>query len=263
MNFMLFTFLSGFFFSGISGVTSSNKESDMVPIIDEENNKEKIKDNAPDNEKNDHHLKDTKQYVFTTQNPNGTQSEISVKATTNLKFAVKNYKLVNETTTPPSGKSKEDHSKHRFQKSTQGPNEPAFWTMLAKALNEAKGNEEAKDQLFQPIPSSDLNATNEDEGVVEQQDNRLKLMVGISLMTLCLFVILLAVSSSLLYKLKTSFIEKREREYAINPQLAALSYFQPAEGVSDTSFSRSAGSSTVLGTKSKTMDATSTVSDED
>ncbi|KAM5329738.1 equatorin [Glossophaga mutica] len=245
----------------------------MVPIIDEENNEEEIKNNVPDNEKSNHHFKDTKQYVFTTQSQNGTQSEISVRATTDLKFALRNYKLVNETTTPPSGKSNEDQSKNRFQsikyqpqglahESTQGPNEPAFWTMLAKALNETKGNEEAKDQLFQPIPSSDLNATNEDEGV-GQQDNKLKLMLGISLMTLCLFVILLAVSSSLLYKLKTSFIKKHEREYAVNPQLAAMSYFQPAEGVSDTSFSRSAGSSTVLGTKSKTMDAISTASDED
>ncbi|XP_045696424.1 equatorin [Phyllostomus hastatus] len=218
-------------------MTSNNKESDMVPIIDEENNEEEIKDNVTDNEKNDHHFTDTKQYVFTTQTPNGTQSEISVKATTDLRFALRNY-------------------------STQGPNEPAFWTMLAKALNETKGNEEAKDQLFQPVPSSDFNATNEEEGV-EQQDNKLKLMLGISLMTLCLFVILLAVSSSLLYKLKTSFIKKHEREYAINPQLANLSYFHPAEGISDSSFSRSGGSSTVLGTKSKTMDAISTVSDED
>lgn len=61
----------------------------------------------------------------------------------------------------------------------------------------------------------------------------------------------------------SSFIKKHEREYAINPQLADLSYFHPAEGVSDTSFSRSAGSSTVLGTKSKTMDTVSTASDED
>lgn len=36
-------------------------ESDMVPIIDEENNEEEIKDNAPDNEKHDHHFQDTKQ----------------------------------------------------------------------------------------------------------------------------------------------------------------------------------------------------------
>ncbi|KAF6124142.1 equatorin [Phyllostomus discolor] len=262
MNFMLFTFLSGVFSSGISGMASNNKESDMVPIIDEENNEEEIKDNVTNNEKNDHNFTDTKQYVFTTRTPNGTQSEISVKATTDLRFAVRNYKLVNETTTPPSGKSSEDHSESTFQKSTQGPNEPAFWTMLAKALNGTKGSEEAKDQLFQPVPSSDFNATNEEE-VVGPQDNKLKLMLGISLMTLCLFVILLAVSSSLLYKLKTSFIKKREREYTINPQLANLSYFHPAEGVSDSSFSRSGDSSTVLGTKSKTMDAISTVSEED
>lgn len=36
-------------------------ESEMVPITDEEYNEEEIKDNVPDNEKNDHHFKDTKQ----------------------------------------------------------------------------------------------------------------------------------------------------------------------------------------------------------
>ena len=49
---------------------------------------------------------------------------------------------------------------------------------------------------------SDLNNVGDDDqkGL---QDIKLKLMLGISLSTLFLFVILLAVSSSLLYKLKT------------------------------------------------------------
>lgn len=63
-------------------------------------------------------------------------------------------------------------------------------------------------------------------------------------------------------------------EYSVNPELATLSYFHPSEGVSDTSFSKSAESSTFWGTtsselkdsdtksKSRTTDVISTVSDE-
>ncbi|XP_019508232.1 PREDICTED: LOW QUALITY PROTEIN: equatorin, partial [Hipposideros armiger] len=248
------------------------------------------------NEKNDNHYKDIKQYVFTTQNPNGTQSEISVRATTDLNFALRNYKLINETTTSPTGKPSEEYPKessenplqsisyytvvipgaYHYMKSTQGPNEPAFWTMLAKAINGTPTGEsgEEKDQLFHPIPSSDLNATNEDN-LAKQQDIKLKFMLVISLLTLFLFVILLAVSSALLYKLKTNYNKKCESEYSINPELATLSYFQPSEGISDTSFSRSADSSTYWATtsselrkseitsKSRMMDMTPTTSDDD
>ncbi|KAM5260584.1 equatorin [Hipposideros larvatus] len=271
-------------------------ESDMEI---EENKEEEIKDNIPANEKNDNHYKDIKQYVFTTQNLNGTQSEISVRATTDLNFALRNYKLINETTTSPTGKPSEEYPKESSenplqsikvttlanlkiwrmvgaQESTQGPNEPAFWTMLAKAINGTPTGEsgEEKDQLFHPIPSSDLNATNEDN-LAKQQDIKLKFMLVISLLTLFLFVILLAVSSALLYKLKTNYNKKCESEYSINPELATLSYFQPSEGVSDTSFSRSADSSTYWATtsselrkseitsKSRMMDMTPTTSDDD
>lgn len=63
-------------------------------------------------------------------------------------------------------------------------------------------------------------------------------------------------------------------EYSVNPELATLSYFHPSEGVSDTSFSKSAESSTFWGTtsselkksdtrsKSRTTDMTSTASEE-
>lgn len=43
---------------------------------------------------------------------------------------------------------------------------------------------------------------------------------------------------------------KAESEYSINPELATLSYFQPSEGISDTSFSKSADSSTFWATSS-------------
>lgn len=56
---------------------------------------------------------------------------------------------------------------------------------------------------FSFFSDSDLNATSEDTGV-EAQDNKLKLMLGISLLTLLLFTILLASSSALLFKLKTT-----------------------------------------------------------
>ncbi|KAB1280555.1 Equatorin [Camelus dromedarius] len=86
-------------------------------------------------------------------------------------------------------------------KPTQGPNEPAFWTMLAKAIN-ATTFEDNRDAFLHPIPSSDVTAANEDN-LAKLQDIKLKLMLGISLMTLFLFVILLAICSAMLYKMKT------------------------------------------------------------
>ncbi|XP_072588005.1 equatorin [Vulpes vulpes] len=292
-----------------------------------------IKENTPANEKTGDHYKDIKEYMFTTQNPNGSQSEISVRATTDLQFALRNYKLINETTTSLPGKgtseenSREDFGERnrsfqnspnllmiefacsgmiallprlpgkQFQvfedyigasppfrrvsglcdwKRTKGPNEPAFWTMLAKALSATPTAEEIeeKDQLFRPIPMSDWNTTNEDD-LNKLQDIKLKLMLGISLMTLLIFVILLAVCGAMLYKVKTiSYKERCQEQYPVNPELATLSYFHPSEGVSDTSFSKSAESSTFWGTasselrksdtmsKSKTTDMVSTASDD-
>lgn len=148
--------------------------------------------------------------------------------------------------------------------------------MLAKALNASPTAEELeeKDQLFHPIPRSDLNATNEDN-MSQLQNIKVKLMLGISLMTLFLFVIMLAIGSAMLYKVKRmSYKSPVTTEYSVNPELATLSYFQPSEGVSDTSFSKSADSSTFWGTtsselkkgdttsKSRTTDMISTASDE-
>ncbi|KAF3821340.1 hypothetical protein GH733_011493 [Mirounga leonina] len=226
-----------------------------------------IKENTPTNEKNGNYFKDIKQYVFTTQNPNGSQSEISVRATTDLQFALRNYKLINETTISHTGKSTSEENPtepygEKNRKPTKGPNEPAFWTMLAKALNATPTVEEIeeKDQLFRPIPSSDLNATNEDT-LTKLQEIKLKLMLGISLMTLFLFVILLAVCSAMLYKVKTiNYKSRHQTEYTVNPELATLSYFHPSEGVSDTSFSKSAESSTFWGTTSSEVRRTGTQS---
>ncbi|XP_058551162.1 equatorin isoform X1 [Neofelis nebulosa] len=235
---------------------------------------------TPANEKSGNYYKDIKQYVFTTQNVNGSQSEISVRATTDLQFALRNYKL-NETTTSFPGKAtSEEHAteppQKQYRRRTNRPNEPAFWTMLAKALNATPTAEELeeKDQLFHPIPQSDLNAINEDN-MTQLQEIKLKLMLGISLMTLFLFVIILAISSALLYKVKTmSYKSPVLTEYSVNPELATLSYFHPSEGVSDTSFSKSADSSTFWGTtsselkkedtllKSRTTDMISTASDD-
>nr|XP_015103551.1 MOB kinase activator 3B isoform X7 [Vicugna pacos] len=159
-------------------------------------------------------------------------------------------------------------------KPTQGPNEPAFWTMLAKAIN-ATTFEDNRDAFLHPIPSSDVTAANEDN-LAKLQDIKLKLMLGISLMTLFLFVILLAICSAMLYKMKTLQYKKscESGEYSVNPELATLSYFHPSEGISDTSFSKSAESSTFWGTtsselrksdsrsKSRTTDMISTGSDD-
>uniref|UniRef100_A0A9L0TDE5 Equatorin n=1 Tax=Equus caballus TaxID=9796 RepID=A0A9L0TDE5_HORSE len=103
MNFILFLFLPGVFSSQTSDFTPKSEEPEMMMPVAEEDNKEELanEDNTPANEKSGNYYKDIKQYVFTTQNPNGTHSEISVRATTDLNFAFKNYQLVNETTTAP------------------------------------------------------------------------------------------------------------------------------------------------------------------
>ncbi|XP_040819185.1 equatorin isoform X1 [Ochotona curzoniae] len=226
-------------------------------------------DTIPANEKSGNYFRDIKQYVFTTQNPNGSASEISVRATTDLRFALKNYKLGNAS----AEKTEEKEPYHKnIQKTT--PNLPEFWSMLAKVINQS-ASEADKDDLYKPIPGSDINATNYDK-LLELQDIKLKLMLGIALMTLLLFVILLAFCSATLYKLKQLSYKTCESQYSINPELATLSYFHPSEGVSDTSFSKSAESSTFWGTtssdlrksgtrrsKSKNLtDMTSTGSDE-
>ena len=57
-----------------------------------------------------------------------------------------------------------------------------------------------------------------------------------------------------------SYNKTSQSEYSVNPELAALSYFHPSEGVSDTSFSKSAESSTFWGTPSSEMRQSDTVS---
>ncbi|XP_003478915.2 equatorin [Cavia porcellus] len=197
----------------ISSDEDIQEEEDMTnnPAIPEEENMI----NPPANEKTGNYYKDIKQYVFTTKNPNGTVSEISVKATTNLNFALKTL-----TT----------------------PNVPAFWTMLAKAINGTIAGTGGKDQLFQPIPDSDVNATNEDK-LSDLEALKLKLMLGIALMTLLIFIPLMIFCIVTLYKLKQLSSKPRPSQYSIDPELAVLSYFHPSEGVSDTSFSNSADSS--------------------
>ncbi|CAI9158790.1 unnamed protein product [Rangifer tarandus platyrhynchus] len=263
MNFILFIFLSGVFTPEISGIEPPYEEHEMTPIPElpvaenphtmEEENKEHTPEKTGD------YYKDVKQYVFTTQNPNGTQSEISVRATTDLNFSLRNYKLVNETTTvPPPEVVSHEESKEPFgkttHKGTQSPNEPAFWTMLAKAINATTSEDNQRDQFFHPIPNSDVNATGEDN-TARIQEAKLKLMLGISLMTLSLFVVLLAICSAMLYKMKMMKYKQacQTGEYSVNPELATLSYFHPSEGVSDTSFSKSAESSTFWGTTSSEL----------
>ncbi|XP_020019612.2 equatorin [Castor canadensis] len=209
-------------------------------------------ENTPANEKTGNYYKDIKQYVFTTQNSNGTESEISVRATTDLKFALKNYKIVNAT--PPEKPAEEERTTEPYHKTVQKttPNVPAFWTMLAKAISGTTVSMDDKDQLFQPIPSSDLNATNEDK-LSELEEIKLKLMLGISLMTLVILIPLLIFCFAALCKLSQMSKKNSESQYSVNPELATLSYFHPSEGVSDTSFSKSADSSTFWGTSSSDL----------
>uniref|UniRef100_A0A2K6SYM7 Equatorin n=1 Tax=Saimiri boliviensis boliviensis TaxID=39432 RepID=A0A2K6SYM7_SAIBB len=221
MNFILFILIPGVF---------SLKSSTLKPTIEalpnvmplnedvnkqEENNEDHTHNYAPANAKNGNYYKDIKQYVFTTENPNGTESEITVRATTDLNFALKNSK----------GK------------------------VLLLAINGTMVTMDDKDQLFHPVPESDVNATKE-ENRPDLEDLKIKLMLGISLMTLLLFVVLLAFCCATLYRLKYLGGKGCESQYSINPELASMSYFHPSEGVSDTSFSKSAESSAFWGTTS-------------
>ncbi|XP_008568132.1 PREDICTED: equatorin [Galeopterus variegatus] len=277
MNFILFVFVSGVFPSEIN-TTKPTIEAlpDVVPLNEENREEEELyrddsHDKAPANGKSDHYFKDTKQYVITTENPNGTASEISVRATTDINFALRNYKIINATS---ANEAKSEEPPHKNTQKTT-PNVPAFWTMLAKAISVTTMSVDDKDQLFQPIPSSDVNPANKD--LSELEDLKYKLMLGIALMTFILFVTLLVFCCVTLCKLKQLNNKRCDSDYSVNPELATLSYFHPSEGVSDTSFSKSAESSTFWGTsssdmrksgirtsKSKTMvDMTSTGSDED
>ncbi|KFO32076.1 Acrosome formation-associated factor [Fukomys damarensis] len=101
-----------------------------------------------------------------------------------------------------------------------------------------------KDQLLQPIPGSDVNATNEEEYQSYLQNLKLRLMLGIALMALLISISLVISFIATLYKLKQLSHKRSQSQYSINPELAMLSYFHPSEGVSDTSFSKSAESST-------------------
>ncbi|CAH6790539.1 Eqtn [Phodopus roborovskii] len=243
MDFILFIFLSGVFLPDISDLQFHvEQESNVMPSDEEQyysddenlaNNNAPVQENAdntPANEKTGNYYKDIKQYVFTTQNTNGTESEISVSATTDLKFALKN---------------------------SSTPNVPAFWTMLAKAINGTSVSMDDKDLFFQPIPGSDLNTTNEDK-LSELEEIKLKLMLGISLMTLILLIPLLIFCFATLYKLRHLSDKSYVSQYTVNPELATLSYFHPSEGVSDTSFSKSAESSSYWGNTSSELRRPST-----
>uniref|UniRef100_A0A8C8Z9Y6 Equatorin n=1 Tax=Prolemur simus TaxID=1328070 RepID=A0A8C8Z9Y6_PROSS len=254
MSFILFILLSGVFPSESSTLKpNSTALPRMMPLDEgehhqeEENYKDDAHSGAPANEKSGNYYRDIKQYVLTTQNPNGTESEISVSATTDLRFALKNYKL-NTTEKPTNEEATQEPSHKNFQRTT--PNVPAFWTMLAKAINGTAVSMDDKDQLFHPIPKSDMNATTPAKET-ELENLKLRLMLGISLMTLILFVVLCAFCAATLYKLKQlSYKGCGAQYYPVNPQLATMSYFHPSEGVSDTSFSKSAESSTFWGNNS-------------
>ncbi|ELW70236.1 RNA exonuclease 1 like protein [Tupaia chinensis] len=210
---------------------------------EEENLKEHTQHGAPADDNSHENFRDVKQYVFTTQNANGSESEISVRATTDLKFALKNYKMINKTTSEKPISEEEKSVPESSHKNIQ-------------TISETTKSMDDKDQLFQPIPSSDVNATNEEEEeeeLSELDEIKYKLMLGISLMTLILFATLLAFCSIMLYRMKQLSYKSCQSEYTINPELATLSYFHPSEGISDTSFSKSAESSTFWGTASSDL----------
>uniref|UniRef100_A0A8D2KFJ8 Equatorin n=1 Tax=Urocitellus parryii TaxID=9999 RepID=A0A8D2KFJ8_UROPR len=204
-------------------ISDEGNNAESIPFIQHE--EEIHMDTTPANEKTGNYYKDIKQYVFTTKNPNGTESEINVTATTGLRFAVKHHNVFLLIIFFPTETT---------------PNVPDFWTMLAREST-------LLHCLFFPFLSeSDVNTTKISKSD-DLEDIKIKLMLGISLMTLFLFVALLAFCSATLYKLKQLSYKTYDSQYSINPELATLSYFHPSEGVSDTSFSKSAeDSSTYL-----------------
>ncbi|KAB0366530.1 hypothetical protein FD754_010686, partial [Muntiacus muntjak] len=161
------------------------------------------------------------------------------------------------------------------QKQVRTTNEINFFTQFQDILTVSKFWEVCSEEKQRLLFNSDVNATGEDN-TARIQEAKLKLMLGISLMTLFLFVVLLAICSAMLYKMKMMKYKQacQTGEYSVNPELATLSYFHPSEGVSDTSFSKSAESSTFWGTtsselkksdtrsKSRMTDMTSTASEE-
>ncbi|XP_021518839.1 equatorin [Meriones unguiculatus] len=253
MDFVLLIFLSGVFLSDISNLQSTAEQDsdEVIPSYEEQyysdetttaNNvpvreedkpvvqKPEVNEvEAPANEKTGNYYKDIKQYVFTTHSTFGSESELSVTATTEVSF-------LREGSTP---------------------NVPAFWTMLAKAITGNAQPFDEKDQLFRAVPSSDFNTTNGDK-LSELEEIKLKLMLGISLLTLILLIPLLIFCCATLCKLRQLSEKNYDNQYSINPELANLSYFHPSEGVSDTSFSKSAESSLYWGNAPSDMRRPST-----
>uniref|UniRef100_A0A8C6S0H4 Equatorin, sperm acrosome associated n=1 Tax=Nannospalax galili TaxID=1026970 RepID=A0A8C6S0H4_NANGA len=233
MDFVMFVFLSGFLLPGVTFKISHNYK----PII---HTTEDSEENPPANEKTGNYYKDITQYVFTTQNTNGTDSEISVKATTDLRFALKNCKYQRPDFT---------YYIPLYTRNFTTCCLPLHQLIVLTAINGTAVRLDDKDQLFQAIPGSDLNTTNEDK-LSKLEEIKLKLMLGISLMTFILSVPLLIFCFATLYKLRHLSDKNYESQYTINPELATLSYFHPSEGVSDTSFSKSAESSSYWGNTS-------------
>uniref|UniRef100_A0A8C6WD59 Equatorin, sperm acrosome associated n=1 Tax=Nannospalax galili TaxID=1026970 RepID=A0A8C6WD59_NANGA len=217
MDFVMFVFLSGFLLPGVTFKISHNYK----PII---HTTEDSEENPPANEKTGNYYKDITQYVFTTQNTNGTDSEISVKATTDLRFALKNCKYQRPDFT---------YYIPLYTRNFTTCCLPLHQLIVLTAINGTAVRLDDKDQLFQAIPGSDLNTTNEDK-LSKLEEIKLKLMLGISLMTFILSVPLLIFCFATLYKLRHLSDKNYESQYTINPELATLSYFHPSEGSADT-----------------------------
>ncbi|XP_072468626.1 equatorin [Notamacropus eugenii] len=102
-----------------------------------------------------------------------------------------------------------------------------------------------------PAPISDI----PNETVTQplhREDIKIKLMLGISLLTLVFFLLFMCISCFTYSQVQKKSPKKYrfKKNFSTKPELAVMSYFQPAEGVSETSFSKSAPSSTLWGPQS-------------
>ncbi|EHB11331.1 Acrosome formation-associated factor [Heterocephalus glaber] len=136
-------------------------------------------------------------------------------------------------------------------------NNPATHHEGEKNSNDIPANEKTGNYYKDIKQCSDVNATHEEEKQSYLEDLKLRLMLGITLMTFLIFMPLVIFCIATLYKLKQLSHKSCQSQYSTNPELAMLSYFHPSESISDT-FSKSAESTTKWGTDPSDMRKPST-----
>nr|XP_020825694.1 equatorin isoform X2 [Phascolarctos cinereus] len=103
---------------------------------------------------------------------------------------------------------------------------------------EAVNNENESTVPISDIPYETISQS------LQREDVKLKIMLTISLLTFIIFLIFTCICCFIFSQAPK---KRPKKNLTIRPELATMSYFQPAEGVSETSFSKSTLSSTLWG----------------